>query len=406
MKQANFDVIIIGGGAAGLMCAFTAGQRGKRVLVLESSNKLGKKILMSGGGRCNFTNLEILPEYFLSNNRHFFKSALKQYTQWDFIALVAKHGIEYHEKMDGQLFCDHSAKDILSMLVQECEAVDVDIELNYQVESVSYRDGQYFLVNKQDMLSCHSLVIATGGLSIPTLGGATGFGYRIAEQFSIPVVDRVASLVPMTLSDKWHAVAKQLSGVSLPVMVSVPEKTFYADMLFTHRGLSGPAILQLSNYWQLGQPVKVDLLPYDSVESLTEQLQAAKLSSPNTKLATRLSQHFPKSVVEVLLPALFKLELSESQFKQPIKYLKQQEIKWLFEQLKSWQILPAGTEGYRTAEVTKGGVDVNFLSSKTLEVKHQKSLFFIGEVIDVTGHLGGYNFQWAWSSGYVAGMNV
>ena len=401
----TYDVVVIGGGAAGLMCAITAGQRGKRVLVLESSNKLGKKILMSGGGRCNFTNLDIQSDNFLSSNPHFFKSALKQYTQWDFIALVAKHGIDYHEKELGQLFCDDSSKQIVEMLKVEIDEADVEYRLSSTIESVLYEDGVYTLLSNQDEITCQSLVVATGGLSIPSLGGATGLGYDLAEQFGLSLIERLASLVPMTLTGRRHELSNALSGVALPVVAAVASKSFAADMLFTHRGLSGPAILQLSNYWQLGEEITIDLLPRYDEQELFERLTKTKQKSPNLLLKTYLSNFFPKSFVQVFLQDYCQAntQFADNVVLQSLKY---DDLQKLIQYLKHWRIKPSGTEGYRTAEVTKGGVNVNQISSKTMEVKHHPGLFFIGEVLDVTGHLGGYNFQWAWSSGYVAGMNV
>ncbi len=406
-SQSNFsyDVLVIGGGAAGLMCAITAGQRGKRVLVLESTNKLGKKILMSGGGRCNFTNLDIQSDNFLSSNPHFFKSALKQYTQWDFIALVAKHDIAYHEKELGQLFCDDSSKQIVAMLKAECDVVGVECRLSVTVESLEYEDGEYNLTSNQGVFTCPSLVIATGGLSIPSLGGATGLGYELAEQFDLPIVERLASLVPMTLTGRWHEMSNALSGVALPVVVKVANKSFAADMLFTHRGLSGPAILQLSNYWRLGETIKIDLLPKYDEQELYARLVNTKKKSPNLVLKTYLSNFFPKSFVQIFLQN-YGHENSQYSENTVLQAIKNEDLQKLLQHIKHWILKPSGTEGYRTAEVTKGGVDVNQISSKTMEVKHQQGLFFIGEVLDVTGHLGGYNFQWAWSSGYVAGLNV
>ena len=397
IEQEEFDVIVLGGGAAGLMAALTAGQRGKRVLVLEVSNKLGKKILMSGGGRCNFTNLEINANHFICENPHFVKSALAQYTQWDFISLVATHGVPYHEKDHGQLFCDKSAKDILKILIDECHKADVDLRLNCEVGRIEYRDT-YKVSSNQGGFSAPSLIVATGGLSIPSLGGASGFGYTLAEQFSLATNATDASLVPMTLSGKWHAFSSALSGVSLPVYVSVPEKGFAESLLFTHRGLSGPSILQLSNYWRLGDAISIDLAPS---EGLAEVLLSAKKTNPNKSINGVLSELFPKSLLSALQaqwwPALADSTLHE---------IKNQQLQIIGWQLNNWSLVPSGTEGYRTAEVTRGGVKVDAVSSKTMEVKGQPGLFFVGEVLDVTGHLGGYNFQWAWSSGYVAGVNA
>ena len=394
-----FDVIVIGGGAAGLMCAAVAGQRGRSVLVLECTNKLGKKILMSGGGRCNFTNLDIQPDNFLSNNPHFFKSALKQYTQWDFIALVEKHGIEYHEKKHGQLFCRHSAKDILSMLESECTLANVNVQKNIMTNTIKLsQEGMYLVNADNEHFHCEGLVVATGGLSIPTMGGATGFGYELAKQFDLQVLPKRAALVPMTLSGKWHEFSKQLSGVSIPVTVQVGKTQFWEDLLFTHRGISGPSILQLSNYWQLGESITIDLLP--SLD-LKGKLFAAKQTSPKSLLRTQLSQWLPVSLVSALESEWWEILKNNS-----LNSIKNNDLESISKQFHHWEIKPSGTEGYRTAEVTLGGIDTKHLSSKTMEVKSQKGLYFIGEVVDVTGHLGGYNFQWAWSSGYVAGMYV
>jgi len=397
MSKSNFDVVVLGGGAAGLMAAMTAGKRGKRVLLLEASNKLGKKILMSGGGRCNFTNLEVEASHFICDNPHFVKSALAQYTQWDFIGLVAKHGVDYHEKDHGQLFCDKSSKDILKILLDECHAVSVDLRLNCEVTKVEGGDSFTLQTNQGEILA-HSLIVATGGLSIPSLGGATGFGYRLAEQFGLELCKTEASLVPMTLSGKWQDLSAAISGVSLPVVVSVPSKGFVESMLFTHRGISGPAILQLSNYWQLGEAISIDLLPS---ENAAELFLSRKKTNPKSMLAGILSSFLPKSLVAELQKVWWPTYATST-----LHDMKNEELIRLGEQFNNWQLRPSGTEGYRTAEVTRGGVKVDAISSKTMQVKGQTNLYFVGEVLDVTGHLGGFNFQWAWSSGYVAGMNA
>ncbi len=396
-ESSQFDVVVLGGGAAGLMAAFTAARRGKRVLVLEVSNKLGKKILMSGGGRCNFTNLEIEADNFICPNRHFVKSALAQYSQWDFISLVTKHGVAYHEKGHGQLFCDKSAKDILKILTDECDAAGVDLRLNCDVIGVDV-DGDYKLQTSHGNFSAPSLIVATGGLSIPTLGGATGLGYRLAEQFGLSVNATDAALVPMTLSGKWHVFAAALSGVSLPIYVSVPGQGFAESLLFTHRGISGPAILQISNYWHLGESIEVDLLPGERVADL---LLAAKAKSPNKTLGASLTGYFPKSLIGALQQQWWP-DLSTK----TLQEIKSDTLVGIGQHINAWQLTPSGTEGYRTAEVTRGGVVVDEISSKTMQVAHQPGLFFVGEALDVAGHLGGYNFQWAWSSGYVAGINA
>lgn len=393
-NTADYDVIILGGGAAGLMCALTAGQRGRKVLVLEVSNKLGKKILMSGGGRCNFTNLEVLPEHFLCANPHFVKSALNQYTQWDFISLVAKHNVPYHEKAHGQLFCDRSAKDILALLVNECTDAGVEFQMDSETSSV-VQDGDFRLQTSRGRFSASNLVVACGGLSIPTLGGATGFGYRLAEQFGLQVNTLEASLVPLTLTGKWHEFSMALSGVSLPVVASVSTANFAESLLFTHRGLSGPAILQLSNYWHLGESIYIDLFP--SVD-LGGVLLNTKQQNPKSTVTSVLNDHFPKSFVTALQERWWG--------DKPLHEYKDNDLTALAKQFHAWQLTPSGTEGYRTAEVTRGGVDVAAISSKTMQVNDVSGLYFVGEVLDVTGHLGGFNFQWAWSSGYVAGINV
>ena len=410
MDQKNqFDVIVLGGGAAGLMAALTAGQSACKVLVLEASNKIGKKILMSGGGRCNFTNLEVASEHFLSDNPHFVKSALKQYTNWDFISLVATHGIEYHEKDHGQLFCDHSSKDILTMLIDECQKAKVSIrtkcevtkvelnsELEHSQDQVTNANEAVFTVeSNQGKFTTPNVIVATGGLSIPSLGGATGFGYRLAEQFGFMVHKTEASLVPMTLAGKWHDFSAALSGVSIPVVASVESKGFVQSLLFTHRGLSGPVILQLSNYWKLGESISIDLLP--SV-NLQEAFRLVKDNTPKLTVNSILQGHLPKSLINAMQSLWWKDE--------PLQNFKYVELEKIAKQINSWQLTPSGTEGYRTAEVTRGGVDVSEISSKTMQANNIKGLYFIGEVLDVTGHLGGFNFQWAWSSGYVAGKSV
>ena len=402
MNIQYYDVIVLGGGAAGLMCALTAGHAGRSVLVLEASNKLGKKILMSGGGRCNFSNLDVQPQHFLCQNPHFVKSALSQYSNWDFISLVTKYDVAYHEKDEGQLFCDESAKDILSLLKSECEQSEVSFKLKCLTHKVSKTknaesdDEARFTISTSDgKFRCQSLVVATGGLSIPTLGGATGFGYELAQQFGLQVHETQASLVPFTLSGKWQEFSESLTGVSLPVVVSVASKEFEQGMLFTHRGLSGPAILQLSNYWRLGEAISINLLPSNSASEL---LLEAKINTPKVSITQALAKSFPNSLLKQLQALWWQDE--------PLQSYKNSQLEDLANQLHNWQLKPSGTEGYRTAEVTRGGVDVSKISSKTMQVDGIEGLFFIGEVLDVTGHLGGYNFQWAWSSGYVAGLNV
>ncbi len=369
------DVIIVGAGAAGLMCAIEAGKRGRKVLILDRANKVGKKILLSGGGRCNFTNRYATPANYLSQNPHFCISALSRYTQNDFEALVQKHKIRYHEKTQGQLFCDESASDIVNMLLVECDRSHVNIRLNCQISSIQKRE-KFQLETNQGVFKSAVLVIATGGLSFPTMG-ASPFGYKIAEQFGLKVLPVRAGLVPLTLHRKDLAA---LSGISVPVEARVGKQVFREDMLFTHRGLSGPAILQISSYWQPGEILHLNLLPdQDALEFLQEQHHLR----PKAEVKTLLSQVFPARFAELIAG---EPDLSKT--------------------LNNWEIIPNGTEGYRTAEVTIGGVDTNAISSKTFEVKSVPGLYFIGEVLDVTGHLGGFNFQWAWSSGWCCGQYV
>lgn len=388
-----------------MMCAITAGQRGRRVLVLERANKSGKKILMSGGGRCNFTNLNITPENFLSANPHFFKSALSRYTQWDFIALVEKHGIAYHEKTLGQLFCDGSAKQILAMLLKECEQAGVEIKTHCEVSQINPVKGEnsssFNILSNQGNFSADSLVVATGGLSIPTLGGS-GFGYCIAEQFGLNLLPRRAGLVPFTFTDTFQDMFSRLAGVSVLVGVTAGGQGFIENMLFTHRGLSGPAILQSSSYWQQGQVITIDLLPNENAVVLLEAFKQTQVRTKNNSLLrTFLMQYLPKKLVHEL-ETLWWPELANT----PVVEIANKTLASIARQLNSWTLKPAATEGYRTAEVTLGGVDTDQLSSRTMECKQQPGLYFIGEVVDVTGHLGGFNFQWAWSSAYVAGLVV
>lgn len=391
--MSDWDVIIIGAGAAGLMCAIEAGKRGRKVLVLDNGKRPGRKILMSGGGRCNFTNIYASPANFISANPHFCKSALSRYTQWDFIALVQKYGIPYHEKTLGQLFCDDSAKDIVEMLLAEAKHAGVQLALQQQITDISYRAERYYVDTPEQQRRCHSLVVASGGLSLPNLG-ATPLGFKLAEQFGLNVLPVKAALVPLTWQPADKAIFEEISGVSLPVTATANDTVFAEDMLFTHRGLSGPAILQISSFWQPGDELRVNLLPnQDLIELLTEQQQ----QHPAQELKTTLSRILPKRLVE-------KLQQLNVFQNQPLKALNQKSMQRLADSLQQYIFRPNGTEGYRTAEVTLGGVDTNELSSKTMEAKKQPGLYFIGEVADVTGWLGGYNFQWAWSSGWVAGQ--
>jgi predicted Rossmann fold flavoprotein len=398
IESNHYDVIVIGGGASGLMCAITAGQRGKRVLVLESSNKVGKKILMSGGGRCNFTNLDVLPKNFISNNPRFCISALKRYTQWDFIALVDKYKIAYDERDLGKLFCLDSAKDILNMLLAECDAAGVEIEVNRKVMSIkALHDGGFAV----DEFTCESLVIASGGLSIPTMG-ASGFGYDVARQFGHTVLPTRAGLVPFTFSDKFKDVSERLSGLAVDTDLSCAAANFNEAVLFTHRGLSGPAALQLSNYWQTGEALYLNLFPNESAETLLDWLLSLKRTHPKSLLRTLLAEHptvrLAKNLVLELQAALW-----DKHAETALAQIPDTVLALIGRGLQAWQQKPSGTEGYRTAEVTLGGVDTTELSSKTMESNKQAGLYFIGEVVDVTGHLGGYNFQWAWASGHAAG---
>lgn len=391
MKQ--WDVVVIGGGAAGLMCAATAGARGRKVLVIDHANKVGKKILMSGGGRCNFTNLYVEPENYLSQNPHFCKSALSRFTQWDFLEMVNRHNVAYHEKTQGQLFCDHKANDILQMLLSECDRAGVTVETQCSVESIK-QEEQFLLTTSNGVYQAQSLVVATGGLSIPTMG-ATGFGYQLAKQFGIDVLETSASLVPFTFSGKWLEKISALSGVSLPIQLSTPRKTFTDALLFTHRGLSGPVVLQASNYWFIGEPIIIDFLPGTDLQQHIQQWQKdSSKQELKTLLSTLLPKRFVLEWLEVVGPS------------KSIAQYSNVEIDMVVAHFQQWQATPSGTEGYRTAEVTRGGVNTDAVSSKTFEAKDVKGLYFIGEVLDVTGWLGGFNFQWAWASGYCAGQYV
>ena len=388
----EFDVIVLGGGAAGLMCAFAAGQRGRRVIVLESSNKIGKKILMSGGGRCNFTNLHCEPNRFISANPHFCISALQRYTQWDFIALVERHSIAYHEKSAGQLFCDNSSKDILGMLEAECTTAGVQILTHCEIQMVQNSDN-YVVTSNKGTFSAAALVIATGGLSIPKMG-ASDFGYRLARQFGLNVLGTRAGLVPFTFTGAIHDVTERLSGVSLPGSVTAGDETFTEDILFTHRGLSGPAALQASSYWTPGNDIVINLLPTTDAATV---LLHAKSGSPKALLRSVLSEQLPKALVIELQNLIWPAAAEK-----PIGEWQDIALRQVAGKLHGWTIRPAATEGYRTAEVTLGGIDTNELSSKTMECTRHPGLYCIGEVVDVTGHLGGFNFQWAWSSAQAA----
>ncbi len=407
MSQSIYDVIILGAGASGLLCAFTAAQRGRSVLVIEKANKVGKKILMSGGGKCNFTNYFVEATNFISNNPHFCKAALNRYTQWDFIALVEKYGIEYEEREHGQLFCKNSAKEILAMLLDECEQAGVKIETDCNLTEIkaltsAQKTTNHYQINlkqKQSKLtlSCQSLVVATGALSIPSLGGS-GLGYEIAHQFDIAVTKRQAGLVPFMFSDYMKPICDHLSGLALKATVHCNHQQFTENILFTHRGLSGPAILQISNYWSPGDEVIINLLP--DLEA-AEWLILSKGKQGKSLLKTVLSHKLAKPLVNEL-QTLWWQERSET----PLAEFSDKQLILIGNLINKWSVKPSATEGYRTAEVTLGGVSTDEISSKTMEAKHQPNLYFIGEALDVTGHLGGYNFQWAWSSGYSAGIFV
>ncbi len=387
------DVLIIGAGAAGLQCAIVAGNRGRRVIVLEGSNKVGKKILMSGGGRCNFTNLNCDPSYFLSDNPPFCISALSRYTPWDFVAMVEAHDISYHEKTAGQLFCDNSSKDIVAMLLSECDNASVQIRTHCEVQSVT-RHGQFHVKTSIGDFSASSLVIASGGLSIPKMG-ASGFGYELARQFGHTIINTTAALVPLTFTGSLHEMMQRLSGISLPATVSNTRQSFSDDILFTHRGLSGPAVLQLSSYWTAGEAIVIDLLPgSDAAKDLLDAKRARSKTLLRNVLADRLPRALVQEVQDLFWPAEAELPLAE---------IANDRLLAIAAQLQQWAMKPAATEGYRTAEVTLGGVDTTELSSRTMESLRQPGLYFIGEVVDVTGHLGGFNFQWAWASGHAAG---
>jgi hypothetical protein len=396
----TFDTVVLGAGAAGLMCAAVAGHRGRRVLVLERANKPGKKILMSGGGRCNFTNLHSAPDRFLSANPHFCKSALSRYTQRDFIELVERHGIEYFEKetvngLSGQLFCRQSSKQIVAMLLDECRRAGAEVQLECETTAVIRQQG-FRLKTSHGDVSAETLVVATGGLSVPSLGGS-GFGYRLAEQFGLRLLPTTAGLVPLTFTGAMHDLCDRLSGVSCEVLISSERASFREDLLFTHRGLSGPAVLQVSSYWRPGEAIAVNLLPGRDTSRLALDW---KQEHPRALLRSALSRHLPGKLVHEL-EALHWPEMAE----RPLAEWPDRRLLAVVERLRNWELKPAATEGYRTAEVTMGGVDTRDLSSKTMECD-VPGLFFIGEVVDVTGHLGGFNFQWAWSSGHAAGEAV
>lgn len=399
MSQNQYDVLVLGAGASGLMTAYKAAQRGRKVLVVEKANKVGKKILMSGGGKCNFTNLYVEPENYISHNPHFVISALTRYTNWDFIGMVCEYGIEYEERKHGQLFTQNGAKEILAMLLAECDKTGlVDIKTNCEVKAVNALPEQGFQVaTNLGYFEAESVVIASGGLSIPTLGGS-GIGYEIAKQFGHSVSPTRAGLVPFTFSDSFKEVTTRLSGNAVEATLSNELNSFTEALLFTHRGLSGPSSLQLSNYWDVGQRFNINFLPTLDV---LDFLKSKKSSQPKVLLRTLFNEHLPKSVVVELQNLIW-----PEQADLAIGNISDEKLELIASRLESFEVKPSGTEGYRTAEVTLGGVDTTEVSSKTMESKKQKGLYFIGEVLDVTGHLGGYNFQWAWASAHAASEYV
>ena len=388
----KYDVIIIGAGAAGMMCAIEAGKRGRKVLLIEHSKKIGEKIRISGGGRCNFTNLHTQASKFISNNSKFVKSALSQYTQNDFINLIKKHEIKFHEKKLGQLFCDHSAQQIIDMLLLECEKANVIIKKEFIVDEVDKKDDQYIVSSQESNFSSQSLIIATGGLSVPKIG-ASAFGYDVAKKFDLDIIETLPALVPLTFNEKILEMCKELTGLSVEAIVSFEKVLFQEGMLFTHRGLSGPSILQISSYWKLGDNIKINLSPKEDVFKFLEN---KKSSDPKQEITNIIGDILPKRLAQIIC--------NENKVSGNICEISSKILKQLSDSINAWVINPIGSEGYRTAEVTLGGINTNELSSKTMMSNKHKGLFFIGEVVDVTGHLGGYNFQWAWSSGYVAGQ--
>ena len=387
----KYDVIIIGAGAAGMMSAIEAGKRGRKVLLVDHAKKIGEKIRISGGGRCNFTNIHTDPSKFISKNPKFVISALKQYTQNDFINLVKKHKIKFHEKKLGQLFCNESAQQIIDMLLLECEMANVLLQKDTVIKDIDKQDNKYSITVGSNKYFCDSLVIATGGLSIPKIG-ATKFGYDVAQKFNLKVVETLPGLVPLTFSEKILTICKELTGLSVEAVISFKKIFFEEGMLFTHRGLSGPSVLQISSYWKLGEDIKIDLSPKLNVVKFLDQ---RKNSNPKQDINVTISEILPKRLANIIC--------NENNVSGNICELSNKVLNRLSSSINTWVINPTGSEGYRTAEVTLGGIDTDEISSKTMMSKKHHGLFFIGEVVDVTGHLGGYNFQWAWSSGFVAG---
>ena len=392
MNTEAYDVIIVGAGAAGMMSAIEASKRGRKVLLVDHSKKIGEKIRISGGGRCNFTNIHTKPNKFISQNPKFVISALNQYTQNDFINLIKKYNIKFHEKKLGQLFCDESAQQIIDMLLLECKKANVVLKKQVIVDDVGKKDEGYFITTNSNQYIANSLIIATGGLSIPKIG-ASNFGYKVAKKFDLDIVETLPALVPLTFSEKILAKCKELAGLSVEAVVSFKKTFFEEGMLFTHRGLSGPSVLQISSYWKLGDNININLAPK---LNLFQSLESKKKLEPKKDINLIISEILPKRLAQIIC--------KENEVSGNICELSSKKIKQLSDAINSWAINPTGSEGYRTAEVTLGGVNTNELSSKTMMVKKHSGLFFIGEVVDVTGHLGGYNFQWAWSSGFVAGQ--
>ena len=394
----KYDVIIIGAGAAGLMCGIEAGKRGRKVLILDKADKVGKKILISGGGRCNFTNLYTEPDNCLSENPHFCKSALSRYTQWDFIALMESHGLSWEEKSLGQLFCDQKAKAVVELLEDECRSANVSIELRSNIKDIK-KDDNFTVTTTTGDYACTSLVIATGGSSIPAMG-STDFALGVANQFSINTLPFVPALVPFTFSQsELESFFKDLSGISTDVSITTQNgKIFKEAILFTHRGISGPVVLQASSYWKDGESISINLFPDEGVGTVEAWLTQQREEHPLAELKTILAYKLPKRLAGKLCESLID--------NKPMQQYNPQELGKVAEQLNNWQLTPNGTEGLRTAEVSRGGIDTNELSSKTMESKKVEDLYFIGEGVDVTGHLGGFNFQWAWASGWCAGQFV
>ena len=394
MIKEKYDVIIVGAGAAGMMSAIEAGKRGRKVLLVDHSKKIGEKIRISGGGRCNFTNIHTEANKFISQNPKFVISALNQYTQNDFINLIKKHNIKFHEKKLGQLFCDESAQQIVDLLLLECENANVVLKKEIMITDIDKKEEQYFITTNSNQYYSDSLIIATGGLSIPKIG-ASNFGYEVAKKFNLDIIETLPALVPLTFSEKILGICKELTGLSVEAVVSFKKTFFEEGMLFTHRGLSGPSILQISSYWKLGDNININLTPKLNI---FKSLQEKKKLKPKQDIGVIISEILPKRLAQIIC--------KENEVSGNICELSIKKLKQLSDSINAWVINPTGSEGYRTAEVTLGGVNTNELSSKTMMVKKHPGLFFIGEVVDVTGHLGGYNFQWAWSSGFVAGQHA